>query len=133
MDQIAPEVVSSIESGTFGTEQMVSLTCSDEGGSQCDEIYYTLDGTEPNESSSLYTGEFTISNSSTLQFIAMDEVGNSSEIKTINLVIDFIAPETVISLEEGIYSENQLASLSCEDQGGSNCQAIYYTLDGNRA
>ena len=52
--------------GTYSSAQSVTLTSSTSGAS----IYYTLDGSTPTSSSTLYSGPFTLSSSATLKAIA---------------------------------------------------------------
>ena len=56
-----PVIVPSI-SGPVIEPQQVSITCETEGAS----IFYTLDGTEPTQSSIPYTGSFTVSETTTV-------------------------------------------------------------------
>lgn len=63
--------------GTFVTSQTVTLTCATEGAS----IYYTLDGSVPTTDSVLYTGPFTLYNSTDLRAIAVKAgMVNSAEL-----------------------------------------------------
>ncbi|HBN86095.1 MAG TPA: hypothetical protein DDZ89_19895, partial [Clostridiales bacterium] len=59
--------VASTASGTYSQSLQVVLTTATEGAG----IYYTLDGSEPTASKTLYTGPITISNSVTLKAIAV--------------------------------------------------------------
>jgi hypothetical protein len=61
--------------GTFSTSQNVVLTA--ETGAT---IYYTVDGSAPSLSASVYTGPLTISTTTTLKAIAVDAAGNESGI-----------------------------------------------------
>ena len=64
----APEAVTfGTEGATFVTAQEVELFCETAGA----KIYYTLDGSEPTESSNLYQGAVTISTTTTLRAIAV--------------------------------------------------------------
>lgn len=55
--------VISPNSGFVYDSTQVSITCATEGAS----IYYTTDGTEPSESSTLYTAPFTVSSTTTVK------------------------------------------------------------------
>ncbi len=68
----------SVNPGTYSVAQTVELTCDTEGA----KIYYTTDGSVPSESSTLYTGPITISESTTLRAIAIDAEGNKSFISS---------------------------------------------------
>ena len=60
-----------IEAGTFYNPQSVELSCATEGAT----IYYTLDGSEPNANSSVYSGAIQVSETTTIKAIAIkDEV-----------------------------------------------------------
>ena len=64
----APEAVTfGTEGATFVTPQDIELFCETAGA----KIYYTLDGSEPTESSNLYQGAVTISTTTTLRAIAV--------------------------------------------------------------
>ena len=68
----------SLASGTYEGEQTITLTSKSYG-----TIYYTLDGSEPNDATgTLYTEPFAISSSATLKAIAYDDDDNPSEMTT---------------------------------------------------
>ena len=62
--------------GTYYEAQTVSIECGTEGAS----IYYTLDGTDPDESSTLYSTPLVIDATTTVKAIAIMEGYNSSDI-----------------------------------------------------
>jgi len=94
-DAAAPWSTADPEGGTYTTAQSVALTCEDEaGGSGCDKIYYTTDGTDPNASSTQYSSPINISASTVLKFFAKDLSGNSEAINTESYVINANATET---------------------------------------
>lgn len=64
--------------GAIATNQEITITCATEGAS----IYYTLDGTEPTTSSTLYEGAFTLTEECTVKAIAVAEgMANSSVVE----------------------------------------------------
>lgn len=76
--------------GTYSTAQTVTITCATEEA----EIRYTLDGSDPIETSPLYIGEITIDTGVTIKAKAFIENKNSSAIATETFII--ITPETEI-------------------------------------
>ena len=59
--------------GTYYSPQLITLDADESA-----IIYYTLDGTIPTTSSTLYVNPISISNNTTLQFFAVDNTGNIS-------------------------------------------------------
>ena len=73
---VRPEI--SPNGGTFSSSQSVTITCATSGSS----IYYTLDGTTPSKSSTLYTGTFVLTSTTTVKAIAYDGDDNASSVAT---------------------------------------------------
>lgn len=85
----APEF--DVPEGEYDAAQEVTITCATTGAS----IYYTLDGTDPTTSSTLYDGTaLTISTTTTLKAIASDGT-NLSEITSATYTIDTRTPTTM--------------------------------------
>ena len=61
--------------GTYTTAQTVSITCATAGA----EIRYTTDGSEPNESSPIYSTPLSVSTTTTLKAKAFKELWTASE------------------------------------------------------
>ncbi len=62
-----PRPTFSVNTGTYYTPQTITISCSDPDAA----IYYTLDGTEPDETSSEYSSPITITQTTTLKAIAV--------------------------------------------------------------
>ena len=73
---IATPVISP-NGGTIRTATTVTITCSTSGAT----IYYTVDGTTPTSSSTVYSGSFTVSATTTVKAIAIKS-GNESNVAT---------------------------------------------------
>ncbi len=114
----------SVESGSFSDEFPVTITCPTDGAT----IYYTTDDSEPTMESSKYTGEITISKTTTLKAVAVKD-GEYSFISTANYIffstITFIDGEATTTKKEetvgaGIDTpepnEDNLSEV-CEEQG----------------
>ncbi|MEO5334697.1 MAG: chitobiase/beta-hexosaminidase C-terminal domain-containing protein [Magnetococcus sp. YQC-5] len=95
VDDISNPVAVDIPDGTFSTTQNVTLTCQDDG-SGCSLLYYTLDGSTPTTSSTLYSAPISVSATTTLKYIAVDKSGRVSDVRTKNFIINkTITPPTV--------------------------------------
>lgn len=114
----------SVDSGVFKTIQTVSLTA--ENGAS---IFYTTDGTTPNENSALYTGPITLSSNTTLKFIAIKTGYNNSPVgeKTYVIELSGKASKPTANVTSGTYSDTLSVELSSTTLGSK----IYYTLNGS--
>ena len=131
----APEF--DVPEGEYDAAQEVTITCATTGAS----IYYTLDGTDPTTSSTVYDGTpITISTTTTLKAIASDGT-NVSEITSATYTIDtriethivlnngtdyesghtftitvgdaFTSPEAWVTLPSGVYLNRANSHLTC--------------------
>ena len=75
VETVATPVISP-NGGYVYESQAITLSSATEGA----KIYYTTDGTEPTENSTLYTGAFTLSTSATVKAIAVKEDCNNSAV-----------------------------------------------------
>ena len=75
--------VFSMASGTYYEAIEVEITCATEGAT----IYYTTDGTDPDENSEIYTEPIMVEESMTIKAIAMMEGYDNSGIASVNYVI----------------------------------------------
>lgn len=76
-DTTSPLVSVSPNGGTFTSVQQVILSSNEPA-----TIYYTVDGSTPTFSSSIYSSSIPISATTTLKFFGKDSVGNSSAVQT---------------------------------------------------
>lgn len=95
------------------------------------KIYYTTDGSEPDEKSIEYKAPFMLESDTTLKVVVMDaEQGNTQVVTETYTIKEKIQEETeapVISLESGEYQGSKEISIT----GPSAEARIYYTLDGS--
>ncbi len=84
------------------------------------DIYYTLDGSEPDENSTLYTGPFIINENCEIRAIAVMEKRLNSNIAFYN-VSSFICESPIIKFEDG------KVTITTNTVGAK----IYYTLNGS--
>ncbi len=80
--------------GSFVSPQEVTITCDTEGTT----IYYTLDGTDPDDESTEYTAPITVSETTTIKAIAYDGDGNTSNIASATYTI--LMPMTIAEVRE---------------------------------
>lgn len=86
-DVVKPEITP--DSGKFGQRQLVSMTTATDGG----EIYYTLDGTNPDENSFQFTDAF---------YVTKDTVIKAVTIKN-GKVSDIAVSEITITDEQSVF------------------------------
>ncbi len=113
----------SYESGIY--DEAISLRLSANTGGT---IYYTMDGTEPDEGSQVYASPIYLeSGSYQIRAVFVNEYGVSSEEAEGNFYVDVTIPEAPqVTPEEGSYTRPTLITV----KGGENCR-IYYTQDGS--
>ena len=75
IDTSPPSVTATPSGGTYEVPQTVTLESNEPA-----TIYYTTDGTDPTNSSNVYSSPIDISSSTTLKFLAIDSAGNTSVI-----------------------------------------------------
>ena len=110
--------------GNYTSAQTVTLVSTTEGAA----IRYTLNGTTPTASSTLYSSPITISETRTLKAIAIKAGMTNSDILTATYTITppgkVVQP--VATPAEGTYPTTQTVSLTSVTTGAD----IHYTLDG---
>ena len=83
--------------GTYTEVQTVTISCETPNVT----IYYTTDGTDPNNQSTLYEGSITVGESMTIKAIAYDNDNNTSNIATASYTINLPLPEQTFSQIDG--------------------------------
>jgi hypothetical protein len=122
----APGPVFNPVGGTYTSAQIVTLTDSIPGAT----IYYTLDGTTPTTGSTLYTGPFKSSATTTVNAIATASGYSNSPVTSATYTINITAPTVatpVFTPAAGTYTSAQSVTLTDSTPGA----AIYYTLNGS--
>ena len=113
-----------VKSGSYNQTKVVNITSNKEGA----VIYYTTDGSDPTETSNIYTGPIYINSQGTtiLKFIAADGAGNWSEINTETYAIDTTAPKVWADHKGGLYNKGITVALESDDENAD----IYYRING---
>lgn len=121
--QKIPNPEFSLPGGDYSYYIQVALSAESKG-----IIYYTTDGTLPNETSMIYEKPIELSEGMTvLSAFVIDDEGNASDVVTQVYVVEFGAPDAPVILPvSGTYvGEHYIRVIVPE-----NCLA-YYTLDGS--
>lgn len=111
----------SISGGTYNIAQSVGITVQTPGAS----VYYTTDGSDPTDSSLLYSSPLTISTNTTLKAIAYKTGLTNSAIKSATYTLKPATPSFLPS--GGVYSTDQSITIDTSINDGT----IIYTLDGS--
>ena len=117
----------SLADGIYNKAQTITLNPAKDAVS----TYYTIDGTEPNNSTKAYTSPITIDGqdgqSITLKTVSYDNLSNKGKVKTQTYTFDKIAPlAPTIKPAGGTYTTAQNVTLTPSEEGVKT----YYTLDG---
>jgi hypothetical protein len=111
--------------GAYNDIQNVEITCATSNAN----IYYTLDGNDPDESSTLYTAPntITVAATTTIKARAYMDGMDPSVIATADYTIDLPdVAEPQISPPGGVYATAQMVTITCATPGAQ----IRYTTDG---
>lgn len=145
IDGKAPVTTVSLPADTYGraTITAVTLTCKDElDGSGCAAIYFSGDGSEPVADLAHqylkaidltgYLSDSAADGTVTLKYFSVDNTGNQEATHTDVYTLDQNPPVVTADPLGATYSGPIDVTLTCDDQGGSGCKAMYYTLDGTK-
>ena len=118
-----------------GTSQTVTMATTLTGGT----IHYTLDGTQPNYRSPVYSGPVTVTKTTTIQAVAMKDSIVMSTVSSASVSVaetdSTFFPDSLrkvyaptFSIPAGTYAKSQTVALKTSLSGG----VIHYTLDGKK-
>ena len=93
VDNIPPVTVALPKGGSYDSIKQVQLVCADFGGSGCKATYYTLNGKEPTEFSTRYTGPIVLTANASLKFYSADNDGNAESVNTETYTISIPDPK----------------------------------------
>ncbi|MCX8059101.1 MAG: chitobiase/beta-hexosaminidase C-terminal domain-containing protein [Spirochaetes bacterium] len=114
--------VFSLEGGSFDEYITLEITCSTNGS----QIWYTLDGSNPEpQSSNLYTTPIFIDKTTTIKAIATKENYQNSDIVEAIYTINKV-PLPKFDVNSGVYNNDIKVRIFCD----LNDVEIFYTLDG---
>jgi hypothetical protein len=122
---IPPVTTVSPIGGTYSTQQTVSLVAD-----KPSMIYYTLDGTNPNTSSPVYSALIPISTTTTLKYFAVDTNGNVESVKTQVYTISSSVPSAItFDKSNNILCSSNPCSIPVTVGSGSNRMIIVTVTD----
>jgi hypothetical protein len=113
----------SVAAGAYGPAQTVALSSTTPGAT----IYYTIDGSAPTTSSSVYSSPITVSTSRTIKAYAVLANWADSLVSSANYTINGAVATPTFSVAAGAYGPTQSVTLSSATPGAT----IYYTTDGS--
>lgn len=123
-NEVTPDPQFSPVGGTYQAAVGVTLTCSDNNAT----IYYTIDGSTPDDTKTPYSAPFNISSNSTVKAIAIaSDKSDSNVITQTYTIVPAKVATPVISPQAGSYDADQDFSIIC----GTQNSTVYYTIDGS--
>jgi hypothetical protein len=109
----------------------VSLAATD-GGSGVAAIRYTLDGSNPTSSSTLYSGPFSVSTTTTVKYRAWDTAGNVEAIRTQVIQVDATAPTvSITSPANGATVTGNIKLVASVSDSQSGVASVSFYVDGS--
>ena len=115
MPYVKPPVIRVTE--TMSGQKFATITCDTDGA----QIYYTLDGTEPTDESTLYIAPFILEQDCVIKSFALKQYMNDSAVATNNTELKKVeTPEITLQDEYG----GVIVSLTCPTENAK----IYYSL-----
>jgi peptidoglycan/xylan/chitin deacetylase (PgdA/CDA1 family) len=118
--------------GWYAASVGVSLSATD-AGSGVDAIRYTTDGSDPTASSTLYSGPFTVSATSTVKYRAWDRAGNVEGTKSQRIQVDTVAPTvTITSPANGATVAGNIKIIAAPADVNSGVASVTFYVDGLR-
>jgi peptidoglycan/xylan/chitin deacetylase (PgdA/CDA1 family) len=117
-------------SGWYAPSVSVSLSASDPDDAVA-AIRYTTDGSDPTTSSTLYSGPFGVSTSTTIKYRAWDTAGNVEATKSQLIQIDTVAPTvSITSPANGATVTGNLKIVATPADAQSGVASVAYYVDG---
>ncbi|MCP3794033.1 alpha-amylase family glycosyl hydrolase [Paenibacillus sp. CH40] len=124
-----PAISASPVPKTYDSSQTVTLSSTNSD----DKIYYTIDGSTPTTSSTLYTSPIQVASSLTIKAFGVNSIGQtgnpSSFAYVIDLNADLQAPTITANLPAGHSDSSVTVSFNLKDNKAATTKA-YYTEDG---
>ncbi|WP_342429526.1 fibronectin type III domain-containing protein [Neobacillus sp. FSL H8-0543] len=125
VDNVAPETVSNVVNQWNQGEVAVTLTATDDLSGVA-ATYYSINGAEFVEGTTLTVTEAGVNE---VSFYSVDNAGNVEEVKTAEVKVDNVAPETVSDVVEQ-WNQGEVAVTLTATDDLSGVAATYYSING---
>jgi hypothetical protein len=103
-----------------------------DGGTGVGATRYTLDGSDPNTTSTEYTGPFTVSDTTTVKFRSWDPDGNAEAVRSQTIKIDTAAPTAqIVSPVDGGHVTGDINVRVAAADSGSGVSDVELYVDGD--
>lgn len=109
--------------GNYVGAQNVTISSETDGAT----IYYTTDGSTPDNTKTEYTGAINVTANTTIKAIAIKDGLAASAVTSATYTILYPCATPTFSVEGGTYTGAKSVELSCATDGAT----IYYTTDGS--
>lgn len=126
-DNLPPTVIASPVGGIYAVPVTINLTADENA-----DIFYTLDGTDPNLSSSIYTAPINIGANTTIKFIGRDTAGNVSAVKTESYTIDGTAPVVYIDSPPDGANVSGMVNITASASDDAGISNVEFYIDNNK-
>lgn len=124
IDRTAPETEAS-ESPKWQKEAVIELTATDDKSGVA-KTFFSVNGSDYTASGSVKVTEAGVN---VVSFYSVDKVGNKEEVKTIEVSIDGIAPETISNADDQWYQEFSVELTATDNHSGVD--KTFYSLNGS--
>jgi peptidoglycan/xylan/chitin deacetylase (PgdA/CDA1 family) len=111
----------------------VTLAATD-GGGGLGATRYTLDGTDPSETSPQYNGPFHLTDTTTVKFRSWDAAGNAETVRSQTLKIDAVGPTAQVTAPTDgarLLQRNDLTVKVDATDAGAGIKEVQLFVDGN--
>jgi peptidoglycan/xylan/chitin deacetylase (PgdA/CDA1 family) len=120
----------SCSNGWYAAPVSVSLSATDVDGAVA-AIRYTTDGSDPSTSSTLYTGSFTVSTTTTVKYRAWDDAGNVEATKSQLIQVDTFPPSvSITSPANGATVAGNVKIVAAPTDASAGVASVAFHVDG---
>ncbi|MBR1478029.1 MAG: chitobiase/beta-hexosaminidase C-terminal domain-containing protein [Lachnospiraceae bacterium] len=126
---IATEPEFSVNEGYYTSIQPLKISAYGDG-----DIYYTMDGTDPNTDSTKYTSPILLENGDYVikaYFVNVNGITSNIVTKEYHISIDELEPPKVDPLSGAFTSPTKISVIDTLEEAGEGESNIYYTTDGS--